>query len=167
MVRTILLIGLMIHFPLFSQSEYPTVWLKKALKLLAQTTFTPAQTPVVESLPQIIYSKNSSDSVHLAIISTAPSRHGSFPFLVVFNNQGTIKRVWVLNYSEPYGSTVTDKSWLDLFSGKDADLLSQPKYQVDTISGATISSRNLITQVIRLSRTVKEMHGSSRDRQEG
>ena len=78
---------------------------------------------------------NNTDFVY---IGKSRSKFEYFDFMVLFDENKTIKLVKVLVYRENYGGEVGSRRWLRQWIG-----ISKPKHMVDAISGATISVHSL------------------------
>jgi hypothetical protein len=91
---------------------------------------------------------NNTDFVY---IGKARSKFEAFDYMVLFDENKTIKLVRVLVYRENYGGEIGSKRWLRQFIGID-----KPKYMVDAISGATISVHSIKTSINRLIRLLNE-----------
>ena len=78
---------------------------------------------------------NNSDIVY---IGKSRSKFEHFDFMVLLDENKTIKLVRVLVYRENYGGEIGSKRWLRQWIG-----ISKPKYMVSAISGATISVHSL------------------------
>ena len=78
---------------------------------------------------------NNTDFVY---IGKARSKFDAFDYMVLFDENKTIKLVKVLVYRENYGGEIGSKTWLRQFIGID-----KPKPFVDAISGATISVHSI------------------------
>jgi uncharacterized protein with FMN-binding domain len=85
---------------------------------------------------------NNTDFVY---IGKSRSRFDDFEFMVLFDEDKTIKLVKVLIYRENYGGEIASKRWLKQWIG-----INKPKYMVDAISGATISVNSLKMSVNNL-----------------
>jgi hypothetical protein len=84
---------------------------------------------------KLYYIPNTTDILY---IGKSPSRFEDFDFMVLFDENKTIKLVKILVYRENYGGEIGSKRWLRQFIGK-----SKPLPLVDGISGATISVNSL------------------------
>ena len=78
---------------------------------------------------------NNSDIVY---IGKSRSKFEHFDFMVLLDENKTIKLVRVLIYRENYGGEIGSIRWLKQWIG-----ISKPKYMVSAISGATISVHSL------------------------
>jgi len=78
---------------------------------------------------------NNSDIVY---IGKSRSKFEHFDFMVLLDENKTIKLVRVLVYRENYGGEIGSKRWLRQWIG-----ISKPKHMVSAISGATISVHSL------------------------
>ncbi len=72
----------------------------------------------------------------------------SFPitFMVVLNEDGTVRDVEILVYREPRGWEVRDKSFLSQFFGKDS---ASDFRSINSITGATLSVRSMTRGVYK------------------
>ena len=84
---------------------------------------------------KLYYISNTSDILY---IGKSPSRFEDFDFMVLLDENKTIKLVKILVYREDYGGEIGGKRWLRQFIG-----WKEPKPFVDGISGATISVNSL------------------------
>jgi len=75
-----------------------------------------------------------------------------FTFLVIFDDKATIMAIRILKYRGEYGQEIKNKNWLKQFKNKDMTSSDFSDHDIDSISGATISSQSLIKGVERLSR---------------
>lgn len=78
----------------------------------------------------------------------AHGKHGIIHFLVVFNTNKSVQKVFVLEYKEKRGKPVAYDKFLDQFIDKTTDDKIKLKKDIDGVSGATISS-TAITQGVR------------------
>jgi uncharacterized protein with FMN-binding domain len=78
---------------------------------------------------------NNTDFVY---IGKSRSKFDHFDYMVLFDENKSIKLVRVLIYRENYGGEVGSRRWLKQWIG-----ISKPKHMVDAISGATISVNSL------------------------
>lgn len=72
----------------------------------------------------------------------------SFYFSTLYNESGTIQSVKVLDYHSEYGYEITARSWLKQFQGLKGGKLRKG-YEIDGISGATISVNSIIQSINR------------------
>lgn len=82
------------------------------------------------------------------MVEEAMGRYHTFKFMVFVNPDLVVKKVYVLQYDEDYGSEITSKKWLQQFKGFNPQSEIKYKQNIDAISGATISSKS-ITEGIR------------------
>ena len=73
-----------------------------------------------------------------------------FTFLVVFDNKAKIIAVRILKYREEYGQEIKNRNWLKQFKNKNFTSFNISNNDIDSISGATISSQSLIKGVGKL-----------------
>jgi len=82
------------------------------------------------------------------ILSEAPSKVEKFSYMVIFNQNGVILAVSILQYRENYGGEISSKRFLRQFVGKTNGKQMSLNQDIDGISGATISAMS-ITRAIR------------------
>lgn len=81
-------------------------------------------------------------------IGNAPSKTATFDYMILFDNDYTIKKSKVLIYREEYGGEIGSKRWLKQFNDK--TITSETLVHGDNISaisGATISVRSMTNAV--------------------
>lgn len=96
---------------------------------------------------KLYYISNTSDILY---IGKSPSRFEDFDFMVLFDENKTIKLVKILVYREDYGGEIGSKKWLRQFIG-----WKEPKPFVDAISGATISVHSIKTSINTLLKEIR------------
>lgn len=67
-----------------------------------------------------------------------------FYFMTAFDTQRKVKKVRVLEYTSNHGYQIANRGWLKQFEGQDSVGLG---YNIDGISGATISVKSIINSV--------------------
>jgi FMN-binding domain len=77
-------------------------------------------------------------------------KHEFIPFALTIDAQGAVKAVEILEYRETYGDQVRNESWRAQFSGKTKDAPLKLGGDIESISGATLSSRHITDGVKRL-----------------
>lgn len=78
-------------------------------------------------------------------------------FLTIFDINGEIIKTDIVKYREPYGGGVTDQNWLEQFLGLDGNSSFLIGNDIQSISGATISSRSVTKGIQKLSLLVGEI----------
>lgn len=76
-----------------------------------------------------------------------------FKYLILFNIDKKIEKVKVLRYEASYGQEISSRSWLKQFIGYGGQKKLRMGKEIDSISGATISSEQItkdIKQVTQL-----------------
>ncbi|MCF8217918.1 MAG: FMN-binding protein [Bacteroidales bacterium] len=76
-----------------------------------------------------------------------------FDYFILFSTEGKVLKVNVYNYQSSHGYQITARSWLKQFINYKGGKKLEAGRDVDTISGATISS-NAITQAVS-NKTIK------------
>ena len=116
-------------------------------ELLPEATgFTKVEGVNVENVADVYASDN---NVGTVITSSAKGYGGSMTVMVAFNTDGTIKQIKVTEQAETQGlgtKVTTDPSYWTRYIGLEAKTLTLGT-DVDAMTGATISSRALISAV--------------------
>ena len=97
-----------------------------------------------QSLFEILVDKQTQGYLFL---DTRRSKFDLFDYMVLFNNDLTIKKVNILVYREDYGGEICSPTFLKQFKGKNHDSKLKLGDDVQGISGATISCRQSISGV--------------------
>jgi len=74
------------------------------------------------------------------------TEHEQFYFSTLYDVNGEIVSIKVLEYTSQYGYEITAKSWLKQFIGKKGGSL-KVDHEIDGISGATISVHSIVNEV--------------------
>ena len=96
------------------------------------------------------------EEVGYLVIGQAPSKFHQFEYFILFNNNGDVLYVEVLNYREHYGAEICNKRWLQQFKNITTTSIFEFNSSVDGISGATISVNSLKKDVLKLSNVLKK-----------
>ena len=72
------------------------------------------------------------------------------PYGVALSSEGEVMGVEILNYRETHGDEVRRGEWRDQFTGKTLEEPLKLGRDIDNISGATLSCRNLTDGIRRL-----------------
>lgn len=72
-------------------------------------------------------------------LSAAPSRYNDFDLMVIYNPKLEIIATKILIYREDWGAEIGSKRWLKQFLGKSAKQEFRLGYEIQGISGATVS----------------------------
>ncbi|HNP18537.1 MAG TPA: FMN-binding protein [Fulvivirga sp.] len=94
-------------------------------------------------------------------LSAAPSKYDYFDFMVIYNPDLSIALSEVLIYREGYGGEIGSSRWLKQFIGMTSDNEMRLDYDVQGISGATISVRSATNAIKRLTNSITQLrsHG--------
>jgi len=84
-----------------------------------------------------------------ALFDEQLGQHELISFATFFDAEGRITRVEVVTYREPYGDGIRAERFRKQFVGKSAASQFRPGTDIDSISGATISSRSMCVGVER------------------
>lgn len=88
-------------------------------------------------------------------IDKANSKTAYFDYLVIFDNDLTIRRSKVLIYREEYGGEIGSKRWLKQFEGKSS---TDSLENIMAISGATISVNSMTNAINDLLKTINILY---------
>ncbi|GAB4332590.1 MAG: hypothetical protein Kow00127_24340 [Bacteroidales bacterium] len=72
-----------------------------------------------------------------------------FDYFVIFDHQAVVRNVRVFNYQATHGHEITVRGWLKQFVGYRAPQPLKPGYDIDAVSGATVSV-NALTDDIKV-----------------
>ena len=100
--------------------------------------------------------KEADDVLGYFIFTKAPSKFHEFDYYIIFDKNGVIMKVQVLQYKENYGAEICNKRWLKKFINISTSNFTEYSRSVDGISGATISVNSIKKDVFRLSNYLKE-----------
>ncbi len=73
--------------------------------------------------------------------------HEYFDYYMLINNKKAIVSVRIYKYASSFGHQITSQSWLKQLHGFNGNKKLEVGKNIDGISGATISTRNLITDI--------------------
>lgn len=88
--------------------------------------------------------------IGVAIVDDIKGKDQLITYLLCVNNDLAVVNLEVLEYREPYGGEVRNKSWQIQFQGKRPSDLLRPGREIKNITGATISARAVTNGVHRL-----------------
>lgn len=95
--------------------------------------------------------------VAYAYLSKGFGKMNEFDYMVVFNNDLSIKKIKVLVYREEQGGEIGSARWLKQFTGKSDPSTLKFGHDIQNISGATMSARSLTEDVKLVIKRVQEM----------
>lgn len=75
-----------------------------------------------------------------------------FDYYIIFDAAARVRAVRIYNYMASHGHEVTSPGWLKQFDGYDGSINLVPGKNIDSISGATISTYSLAVDVQRITR---------------
>ena len=150
---------------LFSSFDLP----KSAYKKMDKTIANLWQDKVIKKIPielsqqqkndfqlkdsDLIYQlSNNNKTVAYLYLSQAKSRSDIIDYMIIFNPNISILTVQVLVYREDFGGEVGSKRWLRQFKGKTNGVGMKFGQDIQNISGATISARNMSESVLQVSK---------------
>jgi Na+-translocating ferredoxin:NAD+ oxidoreductase subunit G len=91
-----------------------------------------------------------------ALFDEERGQHEPISFATFFDGQGSVTRVEVVAYREPYGDGIRAERFRKQFVGRRAQSGFAPDRDIDAISGATISSRSMCLGVQRATLLLQE-----------
>lgn len=100
---------------------------------------------------------NNSKPEAYVFLSKGRSKLSSFDYMVVFKKDLSILKIKVLVYREEYGGEIGSDRWLKQFIGKTDAQKMKFGYDIQNISGATISARSLTEDVKKVTRKMIEL----------
>ncbi|MBU1100188.1 MAG: FMN-binding protein [Bacteroidetes bacterium] len=90
-------------------------------------------------------------TTHYAVLDNVMGKTQPITFLVIFDSRGMITNSSVVKYREQHGGGVKEAHWLDQFIGLNGLSEFELGKNIDSISGATISSRSMTLGIRKLS----------------
>ena len=90
------------------------------------------------------------------VFAKAPSKFHEFDYYIIFDNNGLIMKVQVLQYRENYGAEICSKRWLKKFITASTSNFTKYNQSIDGISGATISVNSIKNDVFKLTNALKK-----------
>ncbi|MGB5988143.1 MAG: FMN-binding protein [Marinifilaceae bacterium] len=75
-------------------------------------------------------------------------------YFILFNKEKEIQKVKISNFNDDYGQEICSRSWLKQFIGHKGKKKLQMGKDIDAVSGATITSEEMIYDVSAASRTL-------------
>lgn len=103
--------------------------------------------------------QNSSDELlAFMVLSNAPGKYDDFDMMVIYEPEELkILTSSVLIYREEYGGEIGSSRWLKQFIGKNFLNTFRLDYEIQGISGATISVRSATSEIKRLSLLMQKL----------
>lgn len=92
-----------------------------------------------------------------ALFDREIGQHEYIDLATFFDNEGRVTRVEVVAYREPYGAGIRSERFRQQFVGKVASSDLKPGFDIDVISGATLSTRAMAKAVKRASVLVHDL----------
>lgn len=78
-----------------------------------------------------------------------------FEYFILFDANKKIKKIKIFNYEASYGQEICNKSWLKQFVGYDGNKQIRIGNEIDAISGATLSSDNIVKDINNVNKILK------------
>ncbi len=112
----------------------------------------------IEKDEYIIYVAHSAAEIDgYALFDREIGQHEYIDLATFFDSEGRVTRVEVVAYREPYGAGIRSERFRRQFVGKVASSDLKPGYDIDVISGATLSTRAMAKAVKRASVLLHDM----------
>ena len=93
-----------------------------------------------------------------AYLSKGFGKMNEFDYMLVFNTDLSILKVRVLVYREGQGGEIGSTRWLKQFIGKSDTEKMKFGYDIQNISGATMSARSLTEDAKKVIKRMQELH---------
>lgn len=81
--------------------------------------------------------------------ASSANNYDYFDYFILFSPEGVVLKVNVYNYQSSHGYQITSRSWLKQFESYKGERTLETGRDVDTISGATVSS-NALTKAVSI-----------------
>ena len=117
------------------------------------------QGAIAKSLKRLqLYELNgSAERKGYLFLSAAASRYNDFDLMVIYNPSLEIMDTKVLIYREDWGTEIGSKRWLRQFIGKSADQEMRLGYEIQGISGATVSVQSATNAINLMTAKLSEL----------
>lgn len=100
----------------------------------------------------------SNEFLAIMVLSDAPGRYDNFDLMVIYEpKELKILKSSILLYREEYGGEIGSRRWLRQFIGKNFSNTFRLDYEIQGISGATISVRSATAEIKRLSLLIQQL----------
>lgn len=99
-----------------------------------------------------------SDHKGYVFLAEVPSKYEYFDLLVIYKPDLSILISEVLIYREDYGAEICSQRWLRQFENKTSESKLQLDYDIQGISGATISTRAATNAIRKLTDALQSIH---------
>lgn len=100
------------------------------------------------------------ESVGYMVVTTTKGRYDYFDYCVIYNNDFTIRDIFILTYRSDHGYEITNKAWLSQFKGKPGCDLEYG-HGIDGLSGATLSASSLTGDIKYLCLLLRSLPGNN------
>jgi len=109
---------------------------------------------------EVIYWEIFSDNglKYIAVIDNVYGKTLPITFLVIFNLDGSIHRNTIIKYREEHGGEVSASNWLAQFNGRNKNSSFNVGYDIQAISGATISVNSVSKGIKKLTLLFSEIY---------
>ena len=98
-----------------------------------------------------------------AILDNVLGKVKPITFMVICDQEKSIKSVEVIKYREQHGGAVAKRSWLDQFKNNDLNSNFELDEDIDGISGATISVKSLLKGIKKIMYLVNNLGKDERN----
>lgn len=127
--------------------------------VVADITFTPALKQLVEQTSKVRVRNDTQPAWRVEsegktigwfFLDEVIGKHEFITYVVALTPDGAVKGLEILDYRETHGSQVQNPKWREQFVGKKAGAPLKLDEDIQNISGATLSCKNLANGVKRL-----------------
>lgn len=94
--------------------------------------------------------KKNNEIIGFAVLDNVLGKVKPITYLVIFENDFSVKSVDIIKYREQYGGAVANEEWLKQFRTKTVESELELNSNIDGISGATISAKAIVKGVKRI-----------------
>ena len=93
-------------------------------------------------------------------LGNAPSQTETFDYMVIFNNDLSIRKIKVLIYRESWGGEIGSNRWLRQFVNANKGDEFIYRKNISAISGATISVKSMTQSINNLLEEIEVLHNN-------
>lgn len=113
---------------------------------------------IKENKYRLIY-EISNDKKHLGFFSLcrAKSMYDVFDYIIIYDAESKIKDIKIFRYNEDYGYEIAARWFLKQFFEKKAGEKMSYNYDIDGISGATISAKSVTSDIKKNSEEISKI----------
>jgi len=134
---------------------WPELIIEKEAVIVSDEINSVLDNPIQED--QLFKLTHKNELVGYLFINRAPSRYDHFDYMVIYSADLKIKATKILVYRESYGGEIGSKRWLRQFIGLDKKSKMKLGYDIQGISGATISCQSATKGINETTNTITKL----------